>query len=248
MARPREFDRVEVVAHAAELFRLRGYAATSMRDLITHLGLSSSSIYGAFGGKYGLFMAALEHGAAQDRAMITAALDHPAGVMAGLSALYDGLIDSLLAEDASAASLTLRAALEYLESDAKDPAKLDVTSGARSGARSGPGSGATSGAPVPASTQAATDEPDVLDALRAHFADLSALVAARLVQAEERGELRLNQAASDLALFVLLNAFNLTIVVKLTHDRNQLAAYVRAALDAVAGPSTRSGSGPRTDA
>ena len=50
MARPREFDKTEVVAQAAELFRAKGFEATSMRDLIAHLGLSSSSIYGAFGG------------------------------------------------------------------------------------------------------------------------------------------------------------------------------------------------------
>src|SRR5690606_11567062 len=198
------------------------YGATSMRDLITHLGLSSSSIYAAFGGKYGLFMAALEHGAAQDRAMIVAALDHPAGMMAGITALYDGLIDSLVAEEPAAASLTLRAALEHLEND---------------------GQGAQAAGQPPEAR-----EPDVLAALRVHLADLSSLVAQRLDQAQERGELRLNQAASDLALFILLNAFNLTFVVKLTHDRDRLAAYVRAALDAVAAPDARPRGGRVTGA
>ena len=198
MARPREFDKAKVVALAAELFRLKGYQATSMRDLIAHVGLASSSIYAAFGGKYGLFMAALQHGAAQDRAMIEAALEDPAGVMAGMAALYGGLVDSLLAEDGVAASLTLRAALESLGSEGEG------------------------------------HENDVLDALRTHFTDISTIVALRLEQAEARGELRLNQRAADLALFILLNAFNLTFVVKLTRDRDRLAAYVRAALDAVA--------------
>lgn len=212
MARPREFDKTKVVALAAELFRLKGYQATSMRDLITHVGLSSSSIYAAFGGKFGLFMATLEHGATQDRAMIVGALDHPAGVMAGIAALYDGLIDSLLAEDGTAASLTLRAALENLESGSADEREQPTSS----------------------------HETDVLDALRAHFADLSTVLAKRLEQAEASGELRLNQPASDLALFILLNAFNLTVVVKLTRDRDRLEAYVRAALDAVTGPGHRS--------
>lgn len=205
MARPREFDKAEVVARAAELFRLKGYQATSMRDLISHVGLSSSSIYAAFGGKYGLFMAALAHGAAQDKAMITAALDNPAGVLAGISALYDGLIDSLLEEHGAAASLTLRAALENLDSEDKE------------------------------------QENDVLDALRAHFTDIAAVVASGLDQAEKRGELRLNQGASDLALFLLLNVFNLTFVVKLTRDRQRLAAYVQAALDAVTGDAGTGG-------
>lgn len=202
MARPREFDKAQVIDRAAELFRQKGYRATSMRDLITHVGLSSSSIYAAFGGKYGLFMAALQHGAAQDRALISAALDHPEGVMAGLATLYSELLDGLLAEDGAAASLTLRAALESLDPEGEG------------------------------------QESDVMEALRSHFTDLSSLVAERLEKAEARGELRLNQAASDLALFILLNAFNLTFVVKLTRDRDALAAYVRAALGAVAGPGT----------
>lgn len=206
MARPREFDKAEVIALAAELFRRKGYQATSMRDLITHLGLSSSSIYAAFGGKYGLFMAALKHGAEQDKAMIVQALEHPAGLLAGLTALYQGLIDSLLGEDEGSASLTLRAALESL-----DAGVLTAPAGE-------------------------TPAPDVLDAMRAHFTDLAAVVTERLESAQHRGELRLKQDASDLALFILLNAFNLTVVVKLTRDPERLAAYVRTALDSVADP------------
>lgn len=217
MARPREFDKAKVIALAAELFRLKGYQATSIRDLIAHVGLSSSSIYAAFGGKYGLFMAALEHGATHDRVLIASALDHPDGVLAGIAALYQGLIDSLLAEDGASASLTLRAALENLDARSGDVGQ--VASEGAGAVKSGIVDGA---------------RPDVIDALRTHFTGLSAVVAERLALAESSGELRLNQAPSDLALFILLNAFNLTFVVKLTHDRDRLAAYVRAALDAVA--------------
>lgn len=212
-----------MVALAAELFRRKGYRATSMRDLITHLGLSSSSIYAAFGGKYGLFMAALKHGAEQDKALIVRALQHPAGLLAGLTALYQGLIDSLLGEDGGSASLTLRAALESL-----DAGVLTASSGGAPAA-SVEGSRAVSRA-------AETPAPDVLDAMRAHFADIAAVVTQALEAAQRRGELRLKQDASDLALFILLNAFNLTVVVKLTRDPERLAAYVRAALDSVADP------------
>jgi len=221
MARPREFDKADVIALAAELFRRKGYQATSMRDLITHLGLSSSSIYGAFGGKYGLFMAALKHGAEQDKAMVVRALEHPDGLLAGLTALYQGLIDSLLGEDEGSASLTLRAALESLDAAA---------------AASSPDAGAPRRGGSGAGSRTVTPAPDVLDAMRTHFADLAAVVAERLEAAQGRGELRLKQDASDLALFILLNAFNLTVVVKLTRDPERLAAYVRAALDSVADP------------
>jgi hypothetical protein len=151
--------------------------------------------------------------------------------MAGISALYGGLIDSLLAEEGGAASLTLRAALEYLDSRATS----DVAS---AGAADGAAAGTSAGAP----------DTDVLEALRQHFADISAMVSERLERAEARGELRLNQAPPDLALFILLNAFNLTFVVKLTRERDRLAAYVQAALDAVAGHGTRPWGASRTDA
>jgi len=241
MARPREFNKAEVIALAAELFRLKGYRATSMRDLITHVGLSSSSIYAAFGGKDGLFMAALEYGAAQDRAMVVGALDHPAGVMAGIAALYNDLIDSLLADEGTAASLTLRAAWENLDSARQGP---DASGGA---AGTAAGSAADSAAGEEGGTQGG-NEHEVLDALRTHLTTITSVVSERLEQAEAQGELRLNQGAADLALFILLTAFNLTVVVKLTRDRDQLAAYIQAALDAVAGPGTSTSGASRTDA
>ncbi|MFB7718818.1 TetR/AcrR family transcriptional regulator [Nocardia sp. NPDC056100] len=53
--RPRAFDRDDAVLAAARLFWRRGYSGTSTRDLTTALGLSTSSLYAAFGSKAGLF-------------------------------------------------------------------------------------------------------------------------------------------------------------------------------------------------
>ncbi|GAB2942629.1 TetR/AcrR family transcriptional regulator [Nonomuraea fastidiosa] len=61
MARTRGFDTEAVVARAMELFWVRGYEATSIRDLTHHLGLGQGSLYAAFGDKDGLYRAALEH-------------------------------------------------------------------------------------------------------------------------------------------------------------------------------------------
>ncbi len=61
MARVREFDTEETVRRAMELFWVKGFEATSMRDLTGHLGLGQGSIYAAFGSKEGLYRAALEH-------------------------------------------------------------------------------------------------------------------------------------------------------------------------------------------
>ncbi|MYS33341.1 MULTISPECIES: TetR/AcrR family transcriptional regulator [unclassified Streptomyces] len=53
--RPRAFDRDRAVLEAARLFWRRGYSGTSTRALTAALGLSTSSLYAAFGSKAGLF-------------------------------------------------------------------------------------------------------------------------------------------------------------------------------------------------
>lgn len=59
MGRPRTFDEQEVSAAAGALFVRFGYAATSIDDLVSALGLHRGSLYKSFGSKRGLFVAAL---------------------------------------------------------------------------------------------------------------------------------------------------------------------------------------------
>src|SRR3954471_12211011 len=60
MPRPRTFDESDVVAAARDEFWSRGYAATSVDDLVFATGLGKGSLYGAFGDKRGLFLRALD--------------------------------------------------------------------------------------------------------------------------------------------------------------------------------------------
>jgi len=55
MARPREFDETAVLAAAREVFWTKGYAAASVDAIGVATGLGKGSLYGAFGGKRGLF-------------------------------------------------------------------------------------------------------------------------------------------------------------------------------------------------
>lgn len=61
MARPREFDELAVLDAARDVFWMKGYEATSTRDLSLCTGLAPSSMYAAFGDKRGLFRRALDH-------------------------------------------------------------------------------------------------------------------------------------------------------------------------------------------
>lgn len=55
MPRVKLFDEKEVLQKAMELFWKRGYNATSIQDLVTHLGINRASIYDTYGGKRELF-------------------------------------------------------------------------------------------------------------------------------------------------------------------------------------------------
>ncbi|MCW5627025.1 MAG: TetR/AcrR family transcriptional regulator, partial [Burkholderiales bacterium] len=61
MARPREFDEDAVLDAVVQSFWVRGYEATSMRDLIETTGLTGASLYNAFGDKRMLYQRALDH-------------------------------------------------------------------------------------------------------------------------------------------------------------------------------------------
>ena len=73
MGRPRAFSESDVVTSASAVFARRGFAATSVDDLVRATGVGRASLYGAFGSKDGLFqrclsgaLAALGPGSAPD--------------------------------------------------------------------------------------------------------------------------------------------------------------------------------------
>ena len=60
MPRPKSFDVDEVLDRAVDLFWVNGFAATSMADLVNHLGINRGSLYSTFGSKQELYERALE--------------------------------------------------------------------------------------------------------------------------------------------------------------------------------------------
>jgi AcrR family transcriptional regulator len=66
--RPRSFDTDEVLGRARDTFWRYGYAGTSMDQLSAATGLHKPSLYGAFGDKKRLYLAALDNYMAQVRA------------------------------------------------------------------------------------------------------------------------------------------------------------------------------------
>jgi TetR/AcrR family transcriptional regulator, transcriptional repressor for nem operon len=61
MGRPRTFENDQALRAVMNVFRARGYEATSLKDLEAATSLNPGSLYNAFGSKEALFLAALDH-------------------------------------------------------------------------------------------------------------------------------------------------------------------------------------------
>jgi len=60
MGRNKNFDNNEVLNRALEIFWKKGFNATSIQDLVDHLGINRASIYDTFGNKHSLYLASLK--------------------------------------------------------------------------------------------------------------------------------------------------------------------------------------------
>jgi TetR/AcrR family transcriptional repressor of nem operon len=72
--RPRAFDTQQALARARDLFWSRGYAATSVQDLVDELGVQRGSLYAAFGDKHDLYLKAVALYAKDNREHLEAVL------------------------------------------------------------------------------------------------------------------------------------------------------------------------------
>lgn len=60
MARTKAFDPTRALDRAVALFWRQGYHATTLPELLEHMGISRQSLYDTFGDKHQLFLAALD--------------------------------------------------------------------------------------------------------------------------------------------------------------------------------------------
>lgn len=86
--RPRSFEPAAALAQVRDTFWKNGYAATSLDDLCEATGLNRPSLYGAFGDKKALYLAALQQSRREMIASLTAALANPAPLRQVLGVIY----------------------------------------------------------------------------------------------------------------------------------------------------------------
>jgi TetR/AcrR family transcriptional regulator, transcriptional repressor for nem operon len=93
MARNREFEPKDALEKAMMVFWQKGYADTSIDDLVDATGVSRYGLYGEFGSKHGLFLASLDH--YQDTAVKAyfGIVERPAAAMAEIRLYFDTILD-----------------------------------------------------------------------------------------------------------------------------------------------------------
>jgi TetR/AcrR family transcriptional repressor of nem operon len=103
MGRTRTFDERHVVAACTDAFLRAGYEGTSIDDLVGASGLHRGSLYGAFGSKRGIFLAALRQVQSADRDrmldLLLISLLELAPRDSEVLALSDGILESIPSGD-----------------------------------------------------------------------------------------------------------------------------------------------------
>lgn len=117
MARPREFERDEVVEQALAVFWRQGYQATSVQDLVDATGLHRGSLYDTFGDKRGLFLEAVEHYRRNVTARRLAKLEEPGPAREKIATFFKEMIEFSVGEGRLLGCLMTNAAIELAPHD-----------------------------------------------------------------------------------------------------------------------------------
>ncbi|MGI5208053.1 TetR/AcrR family transcriptional regulator [Spirillospora sp. CA-108201] len=119
MARTKEFDPDAALRRALELFWERGYEATSMADLVAHLGIARASVYATFGGKRELYLKALERYLRDTDPKIAEALSQPGPVLPAVRELIERYAEESARDRPRLGCLVVNTAVELAARDAE---------------------------------------------------------------------------------------------------------------------------------
>jgi len=117
MARPREFDETAVLDAAMHRFWLRGYEATSVRELAASMGITGASLYNAFGDKRSLFRRALAHYVERSFGAREARFERALSPRDAIGAFFREIIERSLDDDERKGCLLVNSALEVAPHD-----------------------------------------------------------------------------------------------------------------------------------
>jgi TetR/AcrR family transcriptional regulator, transcriptional repressor for nem operon len=117
MARPREFDEAVVLDAAIEQFWLRGYEATSVRDLADEMGIAGASLYNSFGDKRTLYRSALNRYLEQTFRERIRRLESTLPPHQAITAFFGEIVERSVADKRRRGCMLVNSTLEYVPND-----------------------------------------------------------------------------------------------------------------------------------
>ncbi len=118
MSRTREFDPDVALRQAMELFWDRGYAATSMADLVEHLGVARAGIYSVFGSKRELYLKALQRYSNDKDPVLVGLLGRPGSALGNVRDLVEIYAAEVVGDERRRGCLMVNSAVELSARDA----------------------------------------------------------------------------------------------------------------------------------
>ncbi|WP_067134816.1 TetR/AcrR family transcriptional regulator [Microtetraspora malaysiensis] len=127
MARTKEFDPDAALQKALELFWERGYEATSMADLVQHLGIARASIYATFGGKHDLYVKAFERYQETRDPTVVEALSQPGPALPAVRSLVEAYVEETLCDERRRGCMVVNAAVEVMSRDPQIARRVEAS-------------------------------------------------------------------------------------------------------------------------
>jgi len=112
VSRTKEFDVDEALHDALGLFWRKGYEATSVADLVEHLGIAKASLYATFGNKHDLYLRALDRYVRTTDAQVVDELSAPGPALPAVRALVLRHVEEILTDQVRRGCLVVNSAVE----------------------------------------------------------------------------------------------------------------------------------------
>ncbi|MCI0390017.1 MAG: TetR/AcrR family transcriptional regulator [Acidobacteria bacterium] len=100
MARHKEFNRIEALRKAMEVFWSHGYEAASINNLVKRMGINRQSLYDTFGDKRRLYLEALDLYREVEGRKLFELLERPGSVKKMLRRLFQSVVEESLCDQA----------------------------------------------------------------------------------------------------------------------------------------------------
>lgn len=122
MPRTREFETGEALDAAMRLFWCKGYAATTLRDLLDGMGIGYGSLYNTFGDKRALFLASLDRFRELRTSWIDEVLEDSG--LGGIQEVFRRTVEGLVSFEPRRGCLLANTAVELAPYDAEVAARI----------------------------------------------------------------------------------------------------------------------------